>query len=449
MTLSRWPIVLLCAAAAASCGDSKKEPAPKKTPDKTAAAPKPSEDTGGSGLDLDALKAREEAAKGTSAAPAPAPGAPPKPSGPDATAPAPGAAEAAKPAEPEGPPPPASPSEITDNEVLASWSSDEREALQEMSEAERAKEMDKKRMEIFLARGGKVNPESGRMEDKAVDSETGMRGPARPTAVKAEDLPPPDLQSILDDLNSKDPETRARGAESAKRFPDASVAARHVVRLMEDPDPELRAIAAATLGALKQSSAIPALVKVLDRADKDPVRAMALKALKDIGGPDAVAQLKKVVDEGIEPGDRAAALGMLVELKETGVVRMLLKAALNDLASEVRQAAVVAIRTLDIRDQDRALVALFQDRSDEVIIDSLRTLGATNARSAVGDIVAILLKPHEECDDPEAIQKAANDALEKITGVRQGYSDTAKEEERLAAIDAWRVWWRKNKATWK
>jgi len=438
------PLVL--AALAASCGGDGKPSAPAKAPETKAAAAKPSsgEDPGGGGLDLASLKSKEE---GTGPTAPPAPAMPTETAAPGKPAAPPEAAKA--PAAPEGPPPPASPSEITDTEVLATWSADEREALAEMPPADRAKEMEKKRLEIFKARGGVLIAESGRMEEKEVDAATGLRGPARPTAVKPEDLPPTDLLTILDDLGSKDPEARARGAESALRFPDKSVAARHVVKLLEDPDPELRAIAASTLGALQQSSSIPALVKVLEKGDKDAVRAMALRALKDIGGQEAVAELRKVVAEGMEPSDRAAALGMLVDLKETGGVRGLLRGALGDLAPEVRQAAVVALRELDIRDYEKEMIPLLKDFSDQVIIDTLRTMGATKARSAVGEIVKILVKPHEESEDPEAIQKAANDALEQITGLKKGYSDTVPEAERLAAIDAWRVWWQKNKATWK
>ena len=467
MRHDRSHLLVLLALLTASCGDS---PKPSTTPKDTgSAAPPgkatvaPKEDAGG--LDLEALQAKAEAAKKASnptpdsappkaadSGPASAAPGPAKPGAPPAKGEGGGKEDAAAGDGPPAAPPPAALSDITDTEVLASWGTDEREALNEMTPAERAKEMAKKRLEIFKARGGVINTASGKMEDNAVDEKTGLRGPARPDVVKPEDAAPVDLQSILYDLASKDPETRARGVEAARNFPDKSVAARYVVKLLEDPDPDLRAIAASTLGSLKQPASIPALEKIVfspSSKEKDEVRNMALKALKDIGGTDAVDALKKVVSESAEPGDRAAALGMLVELKEIGAVRSLLGDALGDLAPEVRQAAAVAVRTLDLRDYESQLIKLLKDFSDQVTIDAIRTLGATNARSAVGPLVKLIVKPSEESDDPEAIQNVANDALERITGVKQEYADTLTEEKRLAAIDAWRVWWKKNQDKFK
>ncbi|NUN52940.1 MAG: HEAT repeat domain-containing protein, partial [Planctomycetaceae bacterium] len=275
-------------------------------------------------------------------------------------------------------------------------------------------------------------------------------GPARPDAVKAEDLPPADLAQILRDIGSRDPEIRAGGVEAARRFPDKSVASRHVVKILEDRDPDLRAIAANVLGSLGQGSSVEALRKALEKpGEKDQVRAMAVRALRDIGGRDAVAALAWLVRESQEPADRAAALGMLTDMKETGEVRGVLPKALDDIAPEVRQAACISIRTLEIRDFEKELVGLLEDFSDNVIIDAMRSLGATKARSAVGPILKLLLKPDPESEDPEQIQHAANAALEAITGEKQGYADTIPEEMRLAAIDSWRTWWQKNRDKWK
>ena len=437
--------LLFAAVLPAACGGAEApKPAPKTA---VAKAADPVEaPSGGSGMDLSSLKGPED--------PKPADPKPadPKPADPKPADPKPaGKDPAEKPADTgkSAKAPPGSPDEILESEVLASWAQDEREALNEMAPADREKEIHKRRLEIFKERGGKLDASSGKMGEKAVEGPDGTRGPARPEAIKEQEIPPAALQDVLADLASRDPEIRARGVESAKRFPDKSVACRHLVPLLEDKDPELRAIVCSTLGDLKQADAVPALAKLIEKGDKDAVRAMALKALGDIGGPQARAALREIVREGSEPSDRATALGQLVKQREVGEVKDLLGKALDDLSADVRQQAVVAIREFNLQSFEKELYARLEDASENVIVETIRTFGAMNSRASVPALMKILLKPDPEAEDPEAFQIAANAALETITGVTQGYVDTLPDAQKAAAVDSWRIWWNKNKATWK
>src|SRR5258706_3082884 len=195
---SRAMLVLLAAALPAACGGDDKKPAPPAAPGKPAeskAAPR-----GDSGLDLSSLQASAPVAKPVApATAAPSASAPPAAGGTTGPAPAPGPAPAktaeGKPAGDAPPgekaadgkpavPPPGSPDEIGDTEVLLSSNKEERDALNEMPEAERVKEIRKRRLEMFKDRGGVLDTTSGKMSDKKADDGSGERGPARPAAVK-------------------------------------------------------------------------------------------------------------------------------------------------------------------------------------------------------------------------------------------------------------------------
>jgi HEAT repeat protein len=445
MAIRRIHAPLLLAAALAACGgkdEPKKSAKPEEKKAETA-APVPS---GGTGLDLSALKRdgaapapAPEPAKPAAAAPAPALAQDPKP------APAPSPAPAPVVKKPDGPPPPISPDEISDTEVRMSWAQDEREAIDEMKPEEREKEMRKRRMEIFKQRGGVwVEPK----KDAAAGAD-GEKGPARPDAKSARDAAPPDLRQILDDLGNSDPEVRARGADAATRYGDKSMMVRYIAPLLQDPDVELRAIAATTLGALKSTDGVGPLVALIEKGDKDQVRAVAIKALLDIGGREAVAGLRRIAREGEEGADRATALAMLIRLKEVGEIKGLIPGALNNLSGEVREQAVIAIREFQLREHDGVLVGLLKDSSERVQVEAMRTMGEFGMKSAVGPLVNVLLKPDEDADDLELLQNVANDALKKITNVDQGLRPDDPDEKRLAAIDGWRIWWKKNKDQYK
>jgi HEAT repeat protein len=343
---------------------------------------------------------------------------------------------------------PASPAEITDDEVLASWSEDERDALKEMSPEERAKEMAKRRLEIFAQRGGVLAAEAPKPGDPPAAPQGGSRGPARPE-VKRESAPV-EFREILNDLASKDPEERARGAENAKSYPDKEAVAKYVLDVLPDPDPDVRAIIAATLGALRYEQAVAPLAALVDKpGEKDPVRMAAIKALHDIGGEKGIAALQKIVSEAGDPSDHATALAMLVTFRDAALVKDLLKPCLVDISADTRQQAVIAIREFSLREYEKDLLPLLDDASEQVVKDVMRTFGAFGTRAAVGPIVKILLKPDPEADSPEDIQTTANEALEKITGNKMGYDTSLSDEKIQAALDAWKTWWSKNRDKWK
>ncbi|MHC4925047.1 MAG: HEAT repeat domain-containing protein [Planctomycetota bacterium] len=426
----------------AGCGgDSDESGSESASTDPVAETPA-AEETGsaGDGMDLVALKkaAGEE---------------PTAPAEPEDTGSAEPEAPAEVPAEtpekkPEGPPPPKQLSDISDHEVLSAFDEDEREALAEMPEEERQEFLHDKRLEIFKSRGGVLLEGSGKMEDQEVDADTGMRGPARPDRPTKE-LPPPDLRGILQDLGSRDPETRARGAESAKRFEDKVVAARHILEVLDDPDPEIRAIAAGTLGALGQVDTIPRLETVLAKDPKPGVRAMALRAIRDIGGEASIGALQRIVADGEEPDDRASALGFLTDMEKPELVKDLMAGALDDLGFQVRQQAVRTARTFGMKRYESTMLPMLEDFDENVVLECIRAFGTFKTRSAVGPLVGVLVKPDPEWENPDGMQDAAATSLKAITGKDNGYSGTAPDKQRLAAIDAWRVWWVKNKAEWQ
>jgi HEAT repeat protein len=467
MELSRAMVVLLAAALPAACsGGEEKKPAPNAAQGKPAGS-KPAA-KGESGLDLSSLQASTPVQKPEAPPPGGKPADPTPSDGAKAGPPAPAApgeeAKPGKPAEAKAPdgkaadgkgadgkpavPPPTNPDEITDTEVLMAWSKEEREALNEMSEADKAKEIQKRRLEMFKERGGVLDKTSGKMADKKVDAATGERGPARPDAVKEKELPPPELRDILQDIASSDPEIRARGVEAAKRFSDKGVAAHHILPLLQDRDPEIRSLACSTLGALKQADSVDALARIIEKGDKDQVRSQAIRALGDIAGFQGRAALRAIARAGTEPQDRSEALGALIRLREVGEVKDLLKAALDDLDGGVRQQAVIAIREFNIKTYEEDLFPRLKDASEQVIMETIRTLGSFGTRSAVAPLMKILLSPDPDAEDSEILQDAANTSLELITGVKQGYTSTSVPAK-AAALDNWRIWWKKNKDTWK
>jgi HEAT repeat protein len=228
------------------------------------------------------------------------------------------------------------------------------------------------------------------------------------------------------------------------------VATKHVIPLLKDKDQDLRELAAATLGVLGQDAAVEPLTKLLlEGDDKDPVRAMAIKALSDIPGPTSAAALRRVFRDTSEPSDCAAALAMLIRRKDPAEVKDLVPEALKHLSPEVRGAGVSAIREFKLKEREGDLAPLLEDFSDLVIVEVIRAYGELGTRSAVGHLVKILVKPHEDSEHPEQIQNAANEALKRITGLDQGYDESLPDEKVREAIDAWRLWWEKNKATWK
>ncbi len=269
------------------------------------------------------------------------------------------------------------------------------------------------------------------------------RGPGRP-ATPGGELAPPDLRSILVGLASTDVETRAEAAESARRYPDKDVAAKHVMRVLKDKDAEVRQLAASTLGALGQAAALPALLDVIQTDRNDGVRATAIRAIKEIGGPDAVATLRGIVRDGNEPGDRASALSILTDLGIVGDVRDLIKGATRELSPEIRLQAAVAVRTFLLKDYEAFILPLLDDASDGVIVEALRACSAIKARGAVGKAVALL----GDAEHEEIVTDAAAVSLKAITGEDLGYADTLLETQRLVAIDAWKQWWKKNGEAW-
>jgi HEAT repeat protein len=434
------------AMAGTSCGGGESEGAPASGGSTTPApavtqAPKP---TGG--FDLGNLRGSAPPAEITSN-PTPTPATTPS-AGDTPVASKPADAPAPAPAPSSGKEVPTRIADITDKEVLASWGEDEREALEEMEPTERAEFMETRRKELFLARGGVLVADSGRMEDQAVDAASGMRGDARPDAPQ-KDLPPPDLAAILGALASSDPETRAAGADMARRYPDAAVAVKHMLEVLDDKDPDVRSIAISTLGDLKRPEAIPGLKKVIDKDRKDEVRVMAIAALAKIGGEEAIATLRAIVRESDEPANRAAALYHLIETGKAVHVADLVPRAMADFSADVRRHAAVAMRTYQLKEHAPHMVPLFNDISDLVAIEAIRTAGELGLRSTVGHIIKILVEPDPESDLQEPLQDAANRALEQITGEKKGYDGTQPDELRLAAIDSWRLWWEKSKGTWE
>jgi HEAT repeat protein len=140
---------------------------------------------------------------------------------------------------------------------------------------------------------------------------------------------------------------------------------------------------------------------------------------------------------------------MLVKLKEVGEVKSVLKVALDDLTADVRLQAVIAIREFQVKEYEPRMLPLLKDYSEQVAVEAIRAMGAFGTRSAVGPLIRLLTKPDPEAEQPGLLQDAANDALEKITGEKQGYSPDLPDDKKAAAIDAWRIWWLKNKDTWK
>jgi HEAT repeat protein len=190
------------------------------------------------------------------------------------------------------------------------------------------------------------------------------------------------------------------------------------------------------------------LEKLVAKGDKDTVRSQAIHALGEIGGLQGRAALRRIVREGSEPQDRSDALGMLVKLKEVMEVKDLLKGALDDLDGGVRQQAVVAIREFNLKSFEQDLFPRMNDASEQVILEAIRAFGALGTHSAVDVLVKVLVKPDPEAEEIDSLQRAANLSLEQITGLKQGYDDT-NDVAKQAAIDGWRIWWKKNKDTWK
>ena len=191
------------------------------------------------------------------------------------------------------------------------------------------------------------------------------------------------------------------------------------------------------------------LAALIERGDKDPVRTMAIKALHDIPGAASAAALRTIVREGAEPTDRADALAMLVKRKNADDVKDLVPECLKSLSPEVRRYAVVAIREFQLKDREADLAPLMEDFSEQVIMETMRAYGDFGTKSAVKQIVRVLLKPGEEAENPEGLQNAANEALVKITGEDKGFAADLPDEKREEVLNLWKAWWDKNRDKYK
>jgi HEAT repeat protein len=101
------------------------------------------------------------------------------------------------------------------------------------------------------------------------------------------------------------------------------------------------------LGRLKDSSALPALIASLD--DPDPkVRASAIAAIGTIKDRDAVIPLINCLNDKEIPV-RIGAAEVLGRLGDNRAVRPLTKIHENDVFSEVREAAEVALKKIQAR----------------------------------------------------------------------------------------------------
>lgn len=157
---------------------------------------------------------------------------------------------------------------------------------------------------------------------------------------------------FMAELNSRDPNVREMMATRLGELGDP-VAVESLITALSDIDPDVRFAAAEALGKLTMDVAIKPLIARLDDEDPD-VRSAAAEALAAIGSDEATNPIAAHIDHS-DRFFRAAVVRALGVLKADAYTQQIIELLRTDPISDVRNAAIDALRSIDNSAAQRAL----------------------------------------------------------------------------------------------
>jgi len=253
-----------------------------------------------------------------------------------------------------------------------------------------------------------------------------------------EALPEEDLQGLLPQTHSEEPDVRRLAATVLGKRVCVEALPR-LVELLRDENGHVRSAAAGAAGRIGGEAAAAPLVALLDDPYPD-VRQAAAKALKELGSRGG--EMGRLVPSLLEPrldsrGEEAAAAALRIVAALGGrEITGRLKSALKDPRSRVRRAAVEALGSLEGADLPEALRPALTDEDPAVRRDALQVMGEGRRPGTLPLLLAML------GDEDLWVRVRAVQALARYRSVeaRKALLGTVESETagpvRLAAIRA-------------
>ena len=175
---------------------------------------------------------------------------------------------------------------------------------------------------------------------------------------------------------------------------------------------------------------------------QDPLR--TVQVLNMLGGLNDDGTLEKALFldflDDPNPAIRLAALWAFAKYRDEDSFA-LLTASLDDPDPQIRRQAV---NLLSWSHQDKGssfVLRMLRDPDSHVKRTAIACCALFRLRHSISPLISLLSDPDAE------VQQCALDSLKEITGEDFGFEVFASAEERMDAIEAWRSWWRANRAT--
>ena len=204
------------------------------------------------------------------------------------------------------------------------------------------------------------------------------------------------INSLIDDLASKDIFVRANAAEKLGRIGSEKSIDPLLIALTKDNDKSVQGIAAYALGKIGSKKALDQLLNTLKKDENRDVRGNAVWALGMIGSENALdpllIALAKDKDSDVR-GSAAYALGMIGSEK---ALDPLLFAFKKDKDSSVRSSAAIALGTIGNKKAlDPLLFALTKDNDNHVRGYAAQALGMIESEKALDPLLIALAKDRD------------------------------------------------------
>jgi HEAT repeat protein len=231
-------------------------------------------------------------------------------------------------------------------------------------------------------------------------SSSGKKSPASRSSAKEEaegGVYDRRIQVHLIELRSRDPRIRAdaaAGIGSLRPGPYLAKAVPDLIATLADREPKVRNAAAASLGSIADKRALGPLQAAFgDPNNDDEVRTTLAAALGRIPDPASVPLLApRLGDPNASPKFRLAAIETIAAIDAPARAEVLL-AVINDKDDEVRQAAVLALgKAKAVQAVDR-LIELLADKDPRVVETAVWSLAEIADKRAFEPMVKLLDSP--------------------------------------------------------
>lgn len=206
-----------------------------------------------------------------------------------------------------------------------------------------------------------------------------------------------------------------------------------IVAAMEDEEPFTRGQAVVTASAADPGQARPLIDKAL--ADPDAqVRRMAVQAFEKGGYPDLDALIRRMRDEF----DAQVQLSVLMIAERSGnpLYKPAVLEILDDLAMQAAPGAFRYLAKIKAADASGAVVPFLNRGEPDTRLAAVRSL------QEMGDAGKPVLLALSDAllDEDVNVRRAANEALEAMTGEECGFTPGGSEEVRRNERNAWRTY---------